>query len=226
MIPTLQLSFEAGARRARYLAVSVPLLSAMVLLLLAVLDPNNSSGMVSQEVSEWMPSYMMVGRRRLHHPHNLRLYLSCTRILDQSDVNWDNSINIDEFKVFSNSMADHMYTQQIGSDLPRALSDIFTEFAEKSDGKSTKIIDIYGSGPGERDGVTKAQEEMLEELCNKTAAHIDSMFKDEHDRVDHGPPQGHKEPKGGGVKEEKDKPVSSCTCCSVVFATIRMSMSL
>lgn len=187
MIPTVQLSFEAGGRRARYVAMLSPLLSALAMFALSTLGTNNRT-----DISDWGAGYAesqlpsTLAHRRLYHPHNVALFLNCLHMMDHSDTNWDNSLDIGEYKDFSNALAQHLYDKEIGQSLPKDLKSVFTDYAEKTDGKSNQIIDIYGSGPGEGDGVEKIQLRMLDELCNETAVAIDALFKEEHERVDRG----------------------------------------
>jgi hypothetical protein len=183
MVPTLRLTHELrnGSRRARYLAILSPLLGALAILAFATSALNQP-----RQVSEWAADSFLpfLGHRRLYQPANVGQYLHCMKLMDSSDTDWDNSLDIDEYKDFSNKLADHYYGQQVGNVLPKELKDIFTDYAEKTDGKSNQIIDIYGSGVGEADSVEVAQLRMLDQLCQDTSSQIDAMFEAEHARVD------------------------------------------
>jgi len=176
MIPTVQLRFEAGARRARYLAILAPLLGALAILTFATLSMNDAD-QVQELADSFLPFY---GHRRLHHPHgNLKFYLACTRLLSDCDKDYDNSLTIEEYKEFTNKVADKKYKKQIHNTMPKELRELFAKYSGLTEGKSNQIIDIYGSRNGERDGISGKQESYLEELCNSTNVEIDNLFADQ-----------------------------------------------
>ena len=128
--------------------------------------------------------YHQAGRRRLHHPHGeIKKYLMCTRLLAKSDGNYDNSLTMDEFRDFSNQLADESMGVTLGADgdgtLPAELQKVFVDYATKTEGRSKQIIDIYGSRNGERNGITAHQEQLLEDLCNETSVILDGLFSEE-----------------------------------------------
>lgn len=167
----------APATNRRYLGSFAPIVGALVVLTLAAAsmnDNNNSDGYGHH--------------RRLHHPREIKEYLQCTRILANSDRNYDNSLDIDEFKDFSNTLADERIGVSIGdnTNLPKQLKAIFVDYAARTEGKSNKIIDIYGSRNGERDGITAHQEELLEDLCNVTSVTLHELLHKEEEHLDKG----------------------------------------
>jgi hypothetical protein len=130
----------------------------------------------AEQITDWATDM----HRRLFHPHDAPAYFACTRMLSTSDTDYDNSLTMDEFKGFTNLYADDKYGTTVGQNLPKDLREIFNQYAAETEGKSNQIIDIYGSRNGERDGITKHQEDLLEELCNATSNTLDKMFGIEH----------------------------------------------
>lgn len=186
MIPTPRLIYESGAQRARYLGILSALLGALAILAFATTALKNP-----REVSSWadslVPSYLL-GRRGLFERSGE--FLHCMKMMDESDTNWDNSLDMDEFRDFSNKMADHLYAHEFGTNLPKELKDVFADYAEKSEGKSNQIIDVYGSGDGEGNSVCVGQLRMLDELCRDTEGKIVAMFDDKYERLGHQAPPG------------------------------------
>jgi hypothetical protein len=163
-------------QRSGYLGTFLaPLVGALVMMTMATLSLNRP-----EEISDWAVDTFHYMHRRLYHPHNAAAYFSCTRMLSQSDKNYDNSLTMDEFKGFTNMYADDRYGTSVGQNLPKDLREIFNTYAAETEGKSNQIIDIYGSRNGERDGITKHQEDLLEALCNATSNTLEDMFGKEH----------------------------------------------
>ena len=154
-----------------YLGALAPLLVALIVLSLTTQHPGQSL--------YYNQSWITHGRRRLYHPHNAAAFFLCTRMLSNSDGNFDNSLTMDEFKEFANTYAEHKYSTTVGQNLPKDLREIFNKYAQETEGKSNQIIDIYGSRNGERDGITKHQGDLLEALCNATSNTLDNMFAQE-----------------------------------------------
>ena len=174
---------ETTSRRSYFKGTVAPLVGALVVLALAACSMNNNP----EQVTEWTDTFGsyqewfgMSSHRRLHHPHEIKKYLMCTRILASSDRNYDNALDIDEFKDFSNRLADESLGVSLGNSLlPKELKGIFVDYAARTEGRSNQIIDIYGSRNGERDGITAHQEELLENLCNETSYTLGDLLKEE-----------------------------------------------
>ena len=119
----------------------------------------------------------------------------------------------------------------LDSNLDKSLKEIFNKYAKATEGKSTEIIDIYGSRNGERDGITSHQEDLLEGLCNATDTTLGKMFKDEHKALGVSVTDVSEVREVGGVSvkrsiyPKKDShPLPDCTLCDCNFAQcIRIS---
>ncbi|CAB9524883.1 expressed unknown protein [Seminavis robusta] len=174
-------SASPSSRQSRYLAILAPLVGALVVLAMATVSMDRPDQVSEWTVGTFLPEFM---HRRLHHPHGeIAKYFACTRVLASSDHDYDNALNLEEYKSFMNTYADEHWSQQVGEDLPTELKEIFNKYAKATEGKSTDIIDIYGSRNGERDGISAHQEDLLEGLCNATDVTLGEMFKSEHETL-------------------------------------------
>jgi len=214
---------DATTHKSRFLVTLAPRLGAIVAVVLTVaLACVNMKCPLGVSVSAWTENYKWMSsssssssssstrstvHRGLYHPKgDIRKYFLCTRIMSNSDRNYDNSLDVDEYRVFINALADETFGMNLGRDststsasassssstgstgattntLPLQLQDIFTDYANRTEGKSSDIIDIYGSGSGEQSGISAEQQNLLEGLCNATNYALQSLFKDEAERL-------------------------------------------
>ena len=103
--------------------------------------------------------------------------LRCLNYLEEADSSYDHLLNHHEYFVFAEIMANHRYGTVNGLDQENDwfLEELYEKLIILNPRKETSGIDIFGSGYGLLDTISKEQEQYLKQICLETKHAVTAM---------------------------------------------------